>query len=105
MALSGLHVAHCYGGSFGAKDNEIPLVGQLVWSQTMASAATTTQAAREPAPTDAGQAIFRVISSADAWVSIGSNPDATSGARYYVQALTEYDFAVMASDKLAWVLA
>lgn len=116
MALSGLHVACCYSGAIGPRDSEMPVIGSPVWSQTMASPATSTQSAGDVGnpitPARAGQAVFRVVASADSWVAIGPSPDASqttsttsNNARHFVPALTLCDFAVQSGDKLAWTTA
>lgn len=97
MALSGVHVT-C--GYTGGREGNIRLFGPLLWSQTMSVAGTTTQVAP-----GLGIPIFEVYSSADVYVAIGANPDATNGTRVFVPAATMCDFIARNGDKLAWVLA
>ena len=107
MALSGLHVACCFAGVPGGRDSEMPIISTPVWSESPASETATSNAAPNYGDVSiggrAGQPIFRVISSAEAYVSIGDSPNASSSPRHIVQAFIEYDFAVQPGDKLAWV--
>lgn len=99
-AFSGLHVACHAGALVSAIHVQRPIVGKTIWSESLASASTTTRAA----PQQGGQLVMRVYSTANAWVSIGPSPDATNGPRDYITALTPYDFEVYPGDKLAWIL-
>ncbi|RWX72568.1 hypothetical protein [Mesorhizobium sp. M2A.F.Ca.ET.039.01.1.1] len=104
MALSGLHVACGFAGSIALRSTGFPILGKPSWSQTMPTAATTTQAA--PKGDEArGDPIMSVISSVDAFVAVGPSPDATNGPRYFVAANERLEFYVSAGDKLAWVAA
>lgn len=107
MSLSGLHVTCRFGGVFDVNGKQLQVIGKPEWGQTMASAGTTTNSAPDYGVNKGDQAIFRVVSSEDAWVAIGQDPDAedTDGSRDYVQAFVEYDFSVNSGDKLAWVAA
>ena len=98
MALTGLHVWCGYAGSPQG------LLGKGVWSQTMASAGTTTQAAPS-ATTPQGPPMFQVRASADAFVAIGAAPNATTGTRVFVPAGERVEFYAEAGDKLDWIPA
>ena len=107
MAFSGLHVLCASSGRSDMRDQPQPLLTQPKWSQTMATADTTSNAA------PAGGAIFRIRASAPSWIATGMAPDAsqiigssTSTARELI--LPDdgpVDRYVAAGDKLAWVLA
>ncbi|OLP56840.1 hypothetical protein BJF92_12270 [Rhizobium rhizosphaerae] len=108
MAFSGLHVLCALAGQDGDYSNtRQPLLVSPQWSQTMAAAGTTTNAAAS-----AGS-IFRVRVSAPTYIATGSAPDAsqttgstTSSARELI--LPDdgpVDRYVAVGDKLAWVLA
>lgn len=104
MAFSGLHVTSAYAGPMSHRFAAMPLLGRPVWSETMASAATTAQAA--PAVHDAaGEPIFQVRASADSFVAIGASPNASTGARIFVPAGEKVEFYAQPGDRLAWVLA
>ncbi|ALN73519.1 hypothetical protein [Aureimonas sp. AU20] len=113
MALSGLHVACGFVGGYGRSQAGsvasssiavIPLLSKAVWSETLASAATTTSSA--PAGGNgAGAPVFTIRSSIDAWVAIGVAPDATIGPRRLIPAGTDVHLFVDSGDKLAWVAA
>jgi len=101
MALSGVHVACCPVFNL----NNASLVGRPTWSQTLASAGTTTNAAPE------GSSAFVIRAAVDVYVAMGVAPDAsqTSGsgdaARVFVEANATQTFAANAGQKLAWVAA
>lgn len=106
MALSGMHIACCYvGGPSYAKgeSSPIPLVRAPVWSETQSSAGTTTNIA--PAHTTLGSAVFEVRASADSYIAIGANPNATSGPRLFVPAGEFRQVFCVSGDKLAWIAA
>lgn len=104
MAFSGLHVTCGYAGGSVARHNDMPILGKISWSQTMASADTTTQSA--PAVDDTrGDPMFQVIASADSYVAIGAAPNASTGARVLVLASERVEFYAEPGDKLAWVAA
>ena len=102
MAFSGLHVV-C--ASVGARA-EASLIVNFAWSQTMASAGTTSQVA-------AGASnVFEISASADSWVAIGPAPDATQtvgsnsgNARILVRAGETRAIFCNQGDKLAWIAA
>lgn len=106
MALSGLHVVCAFAGGQSYQLEPQSLMFQPQWSQTMPTAATTTNSASQTI-SNYGQPIFRIYSSVDAWVSTGPVPD-TSGvtaARFLVPAATTYDVFVKPGDFLAWTTA
>lgn len=110
MAFSGLHVACRYAGGPGWGRDPMPVAGAPVWSENMASAATTTNTVPGATTDDSyggvlGQPIFSVRASADAWIAIGATPNASTGARLFVAANTDYDVFVKPGDKLAWIAA
>lgn len=104
MAFSGLHVTCGYAGSFTNRNTTLSLLGKVVWSQTFASAGTTTNSA--PAASDAaGDPMFQVRASADSFVAIGPTPNASTGARIFVPAGERVEFYGQPGDRLAWVAA
>lgn len=76
MALSGVHVTCCYAGNTDSPDQSYPLVGKILFSQTMASAGTTTQSAPVVDTTGRNNPLFQVYGTADFYVAIGPTPDA-----------------------------
>lgn len=105
MALSGLHVACGYAG--GRTPNTpfpLPIPSPAAWSETLASAGTTTNVAPGSDATF-GQPLMSVRCSIDAWVAMGASPNATTGPRRFIAANTDYDFFVNTGDKLAWIAA
>lgn len=108
MALSGLHVACCYGGAHG-NQYLLPILSRPVWSENLTVAATTSRSATSSGTGRSRQAVFRVNSAVDAWISIGPTPDASNdtypNARAFIQAYMPYDFTVESGDKLAWIAA
>lgn len=104
MALSGVHITAGYSGPYGGSHGQVALLGRAVWSQTMASAGTTTNSA--PAASDLErEPIFSLYSSADVYYAIGPTPDATSGTRRFLPATTAVDVFAAQGDKVAWILA
>ena len=105
MALSGLHVSlHYVGGEGFGKDN-LPIPSEALASETMASAATTAMVVAGSDPVFKGRPMYRVRSSADAWVSTGVQPNASASPRALIAANTDYDFFVKIGHRLAWILA
>jgi hypothetical protein len=111
MALSGVHIVCGYVGGFGAGNFIQSLIGKIAWSQTMASAGTTSQAAPDVASAY-GAPAFEIRSSVDCYVAIGAVPDAsqttsstTSNARIFVPSGETRNIFCSKGDKLAWVAA
>jgi hypothetical protein len=46
-----------------------------------------------------------VYAAIDAFIAVGTNPNATTGARIFVPAGTRVEVYVQPGDKLAWVVA
>ena len=110
MALSGVHIACGFIGGSRFYQGESDLVRKPSWSQTMATAGTTSQAApdnghRPGMGADLGQPSYEIRSSLDVFVAIGPTPDATSGARLFVAAGETRNVFCDVGDKLAWVAA
>jgi hypothetical protein len=104
MALTGIHVFASYIGPQEARTGAAQILGEVAWSQTMASPGTTTQTA--PQIFEGGRVpVFGVIASADCFIAVGQAPDATSGARVFVPAREYVHMYVEPGDKLAWVAA
>lgn len=103
MALVGLHVIQGFAGGSGANASIQSLISNPQWSETLATAGTTTNAA--VAGSGTGRPIFRVRSSEDSFVAVGPTPDAIDGTRYFVPANTDYDFFANPGDKVAWIVA
>ena len=104
MALSGAHIACFLVGDPSVRNDVAPLPGKMQWSQTMASAGTTTKSARN-GPGAAGRSVFQVHANAAIYVAIGASPDASADYRFYVPADTTREFYAANGDKLAWILA
>ena len=104
MAFSGLHVACGYAGAVSARRDGMQILGKLIWSETMASAATTALSAPEVNDLK-GDPIFQVRASADSYVAIAATPNATSGARLFVPAGDWVEMYAEPGDKLAWITA
>jgi hypothetical protein len=106
MALSGVHVTCCYaGGNSDIPTDSFPLVGEILWSQTMASGGTTTESAPLPERPNRTRPLFQVYGTADFYVAIGPFPNASGNQRAFVPAYTLREFYCVERDKLAWVLA
>lgn len=119
MALSGIHVACSYCGgsayddtnwarpladSWPPKSPAVPLMRAPIWSETLASAATTTNAAPAENPAQA-EWLFEIRASVDSYIAIGANPDASGGPRLFVAANDFREVFCSPGDKLAWVAA
>lgn len=104
MPLTGTHIACGFAGGSGKRGLTMPVVVKPAWSQTMASAGTTTNAAPSGGQ-EAGDPIFTVYASAAIYVAIAGTPDASSGARLYIAANEEHNIYCDPGDKLAWILA
>lgn len=99
MPFSGLHVTCCTVYTPDPGDGLLP--ARLKWSQLMATAGTAAKSVPDPSVH-----LLRVRASADSYVAIGPAPDAVNdGARFFVQAYSDYDFYAQPGDKLAWVAA
>lgn len=103
MAFAGLHIVQGYAGGAGANSSIQALISNPQWSETLATAGTTTNAAVAGGGT--GRPIFRLRSAADAYVAVGPSPDATTGTRYAIPADTDYDVFANPGDKVAWIAA
>lgn len=96
MALTGVHIA-CTGVNVV---NGASLVGNVIWSQTMASAGTTTQAA----PSQNGMA-FEISPANDIYIAKGATPDATGTNRLLVRSGETRNILAFPGEYIAWVLA
>ncbi|NKM86356.1 hypothetical protein GFL54_19025 [Rhizobium laguerreae] len=105
MALSGVHVSCRYVGIAGKRGRVVDLPSKPIWSETMASAGTTTNTAAQQGGQEIGDVVLRVHASLDVWVAIGSAPNASTGPREFVEANSTYDLACDPGDKLAWIAA
>jgi hypothetical protein len=106
MALLGVHIVCGFTGVHGGAHGQVALLGRTVWSQTMLSAGTTTQASPYESNIE-GEPVFSLYSSGDIYYAIGTNPDATSGTRRFLAANTPADvFGDRAGgEKVAWIFA
>lgn len=102
---SGVHILCGFVDTTG----EASLLGQFVWSQTMASAGTTTRAAPTRGDNDFARGgadlCFEIAAGVDAFVAIGPTPDATAGARMLVRGGDTRNVLCDPGDKVAWVAA
>lgn len=110
MALSGTHVVCSYIGSPAARQQVQALLGETVWSETMAVPGTTSQVAPVNAP-EFGEPSFEIRATADIYVAVGAAPNASlalgtgDSARFFVPANETRNVFCRANDKLAWVVA
>lgn len=106
MALSGVHISCGYTGPAYGREHSVSLLSECVWSQTMASAGTTTSSSPVESPL-AGAPAFSIISTVDIYFAIGTAPDATSGPRRFLQANTPIDVFGKRSggEFVAWIAA
>ncbi|WP_413709833.1 hypothetical protein [Rhizobium sp. Rhizsp82] len=103
MAFSGFRVVCGYAGSY-RRDKSQAILGKIIWAETPATGVATTNGA--PADSDAyGQPFFRLRSSVDAYVSIGTAPNANAEPRILVPANTDYDVFAGGGEKVQWVAA
>jgi hypothetical protein len=111
MALSGLHVACSFAGGPGWGRHPMPLLGAPAWSELLAAPGTTTNDAdigvvnsgNADLTGGVAQPVMTVRCSLDAWVAFGPAPNASTGARVFVEANVDYSFFVNPGDKLAWI--
>lgn len=104
MAFAGTHIACLYVGGVDVNSARLPVVGRVVWSESMASAGTTTQAA--PAHRDNSDPSFEITPAADIFVSIGPTPDASQSPRLLLRAADgPRNVFCRPLDRVAWVLA
>lgn len=97
MALSGVHLTLSTWGPAASA----ALPADLIASQTMASAGTSTLVAN-------ARCMLTVSASAAIYYAYGPNPDATSGPRrYYDPAATSQreEVILQQGDRIAWILA
>ncbi len=114
MALSGLTVLCGYAGlddddranavNSGVSLESVELINRAAWSEEPASDTTTTNSAAS-AGEIYGKPVFRIYSSADAWVSVGPSPNPSASPRHFVAANQYYDIMVKDGDKLRWIAA
>lgn len=105
MAFSGLHVVCGYAGGAGHRSSVQPLLSLPTWASWSEAPASITTNVAVPLNDTFGQPMFRIRSAVDAWVSVGKNPNASTGIRLSVQAGIDYDMFVDPGDRLAWVAA
>lgn len=103
MAFSGLHVVCAYPGSEATQKEPAPTLGRPLWSETLATPGTTSQAS--PGGGRNGDAVFHLRSSVDAYAALGQTPNASTGPRILVPAGEFVTVYTKGGDKLAWVEA
>lgn len=104
MAFSGLVVACGFAGRQGSNTSPNALLLSTEWSEAPASGVTSSNVA--PARKDEKDGpIFSVIASADSFIAIGPQPNASTGARRFVLANQHYDFFATPGDRFVWVAA
>jgi hypothetical protein len=109
MALAGVHIEFGTGSSGDDSELAAPVLRSVIAaSQTMATAGTSTIAA----PGVAGVAgngytpLLSLSASAPIFFAVGPTPDATNGARRYMDpANGGVDVFVNPGDFIAWILA
>lgn len=105
MAFDGLHVVCAYAGARFMRDKNQSVIGKINWSESPAAGVTTANRAPPPLDETTGQAVFRIRTAGDAWVSVGPEPNATTGARIFVPANIDYDIYAEGGDAIQWVAA
>lgn len=104
MAFAGVLVSFGYASS-----NDLNLLGNVAWSELMATPGTTSQAAEDEfeAIRKQGSAVrcFEIAASADAFVSVGATPDAATGPRILVRAGETRNLLCKGGDRVAWAAA
>ncbi|MBY3175634.1 hypothetical protein HFO27_13435 [Rhizobium leguminosarum] len=106
MAFSGLHVVCAFPGSAAPQIRAASLLGRPIWSETLATAGTTTNASPGVDPTNGlGDTVFHVLAAADAFVAVGPTPNASTGPRVLAPAGEFVTIYVAKDDKLAWIAA
>jgi hypothetical protein len=109
MALAGVHIE--LGSASGGDDSQLAvpvLRGVISSSQTMATAGTSTIVAPGVAgvPGNGYRPLFSISASAPIFFAVGPTPDATAGARRYMDpANGGVDVFVNPGDFIAWILA
>lgn len=103
MPFSGLHVVCAYAGSGAPQRESAPTLGRPLWSETLATAGSTTHAS--PGADRNGDAVFHLRASVDAYAAIGPSPNANTGTRVFVPVGEFVTVYTTAGDKLAWVEA
>lgn len=105
MTFTGLHITAAYvGPHYSRNQAKEDIVGKLLASETMAEPGVSTLAA--PAVHEnAGMATFRVHAGVDAFIAIGTEPDANAGPRDLVRAGETVSFYAEPDHRLAWVAA
>lgn len=107
MALTGVHIACGYGGGSGKNGLTLPVLRKPFWSETMASAGTTSNSAPAGSQSE-GDPLFYIETVAAIFVAVGPTPDATNGPRLYLPVKDGQGgitFYAASGDKVAWVLA
>jgi hypothetical protein len=109
MPLSGVHLEFGVGSDGDDTRLGVPVLRSVnAASQTMASAGTSTVAAPGVAGVSGNgyRPILSISASAPIYFAVGPTPDATNGARRYMDpANGSVDVFVNPGDKVAWILA
>jgi hypothetical protein len=109
MALTGVHLEFGVGSDGDDTRLGVPVLRSVnAASQTMASAGTSTVAAPGVAGVSGNgyRPILSISASAPIYFAVGPTPDATNGARRYMDpANGGVDVFVNPGDKFAWILA
>lgn len=102
--LNGLHVVCSAAGGPAAFQNENSpdILNGIVWSETIASGATTTHQASISFP-DA-YPVLHLVASANGWVSIAASPNSAADPRFFVLAETPLDLYVPVGSKVAFTV-
>ncbi len=72
--------------------------GGLAWSETLASAGTTTNTV----PAGGPQLVLTLTAEVDMWVSIGASADATQNPRRRLKAGVTRSFLAIAGHRVSW---
>ncbi|MBB4236661.1 hypothetical protein [Rhizobium esperanzae] len=100
--LSGLHVVQLLAGGRGWEGTFVDLMRIPRWSETLSTAGATTKSAERSRLHGLGEPVFLLRSSADAFVAVGPNPDASAGPKFFVPSGTDYFISADQGDKVAY---
>jgi hypothetical protein len=94
---------------FVCAPRDIALLGNVVWSENLAVAGTTTKSAPAAYGADASPKpafpCFEIAASVECYVSVGKVPDAVNGPRVLVRPGETRNLFCQPGDKLAWATA
>jgi hypothetical protein len=97
-----LHIECGLVRAVGTDIQPVEVGGGLLWSETLASAGTST-AVVPAAPTDGVSAmVLTLTAEVDMWVSIGGSPNAAANPRRRLKAGSVRSFLAVTGHRVAW---